>query len=199
MSGETLAASGVEDLFRASGALLEGHFLLTSGLHSPRYMQCSQVLKSPPLAEEVCRRLAALVEPRPLAAVVGPALGGIIVAYELARALKTAALFTERRDGKMGLHRGFTLQPGDRVLVAEDVVTTGGSASEVLENVRALGAVPVAVAALVCRGKPDFGLPFYRLFDWSPPTFNAASCPLCREGRPLVKPGSRTPPAPAAG
>lgn len=180
--------------FREAGALLDGHFRLSSGLHSPQYLQCALVLKDPALAERLCRRLADQVRGFGVDVVIGPALGGILVAYELARALGLPTLFTERVDGTMTLRRGFRLEPGSKVLLAEDVVTTGGSLHGVLTVVREAGAEPVAVAALVNRTSgrdPAFGVPFEALVTLDVPTYEPEACPLCRDGVPVVKPGSR--------
>ena len=185
------------EVFREAGALLEGHFLLSSGLHSPKYLQCALVLEDPARAERLCRQLVRAFSDDRIECVVGPALGGILVAYELARALGTRSLFTERQDGKMTLRRGFALRPGERVLLAEDVVTTGGSLREVQDLVRAAGAEVVAVAALVDRTSgrdPGFGIPLASLLKMDVPTYPPESCPLCEADQPVVKPGSRTAP-----
>ncbi len=181
------------ELFRRTGVLQEGHFRLTSGRHSDQYLQCAQVLQYPEHAEALCRQLAAWFADARVDAVVGPALGGIIMAYEMARQLGCRALFAEREEGRMCLRRGFVLRPGERVLVAEDVITTGGSVNEVLEVVAAAGARSVGVAALVDRsgGEVDFGIPLRTLLRLRIPSYSPADCPLCRQGVPLVKPGSR--------
>jgi len=181
-------------LFETTGAVLKGHFLLSSGLHSPVYIQCAKLLQHPDLAERVCRTLAEKVRGLgPVQAVVGPALGGIVVAYELARALGVRGMFAERDNGRMCLRRGFEVSPGERVLIAEDVVTTGRSSLEVAEVVRAAGGNPVGIACLVDR-RPDATepkLPVISLLRIELETFSPEECPLCREGIPLVKPGSR--------
>lgn len=186
--------------FQQHGALLEGHFLLSSGLHSPRYLQCALVLQDPPLAtrlgEELGRGLQPLLSGQPVGAVVAPALGGVIVGHEVARALGCRALFTERQEGGMTLRRGFALAPGERVVVAEDVVTTGKSTREVIEVARSLGAHVVAVGSLVDRsGGADLGVPRHSLLALDVPTWAAGECPLCRQGSRPVKPGSRPQPA----
>jgi len=186
------------EVFRQAGALLEGHFLLSSGLHSPKYLQCALVLEDPARAERLCRQLARAFSDDRIECVIGPALGGIIVAYELARALGARSLFTERQDGKMTLRRGFAVRPDERVLLAEDVVTTGGSLREVQDLVLAAGAKVVAVAALVDRTSgrdPGFGVPLASLVKVDVPTYPPESCPLCEAGQPVVKPGSRTAPS----
>jgi orotate phosphoribosyltransferase len=188
-------------LFKERGALLEGHFLLTSGLHSPRYLQCARVLMDPQVATRLGAELADAL--RPLlgstspTAVVAPALGGVLVAHEVARALGCASLFTERQDGTMTLRRGFTLSEGDAVVVVEDVITTGGSTREVIEAVRARGATVLAVGSLVDRsgGTVDLGLPRRSLLSLEVPTYTAEACPLCASGSKPEKPGSRARPS----
>ena len=183
------------EAFIKAGALLDGHFLLTSGLHSPRYLQCAQVLQNPALAEKLCTQLAAKLMNLKAETVIGPALGGILVAYELARALGVRNLFAERnKDGQMELRRGFVVRPGERILLAEDVVTTGGSLKEVMAIVKAAGGNVVGVASLVNRTSgrdPAFGMPFVSLLTVDVPTWSAEDCPLCKQGSKPVKPGSR--------
>lgn len=187
--------------FKERGALLEGHFLLSSGLHSPRYLQCARILMDPELATRIGAALAAKLTPllagaRP-SAVVAPALGGVLVAHEVARGFSCRGLFTERQDGLMTLRRGFSLDPEERVVVVEDVITTGGSTREVLECVRGRGARVLAVGSLVDRsgGGVDLGLPRASLLSLEVPTWEAASCPLCAQGDRPEKPGSRAKPA----
>jgi orotate phosphoribosyltransferase len=183
--------------FQDQGALLEGHFLLTSGLHSPRYLQCARVLMDPALATRLGADLAARLRPlltgQEPRAVVAPALGGVIVAHEVARAFSCPGLYTERQDGAMMLRRGFALEPGEPVVVVEDVVTTGGSTREVMEAVRTRGAEVLAVGSLVDRsgGAVDLGVPRASLLALEVPTWPAESCPLCAEGSKPEKPGSR--------
>ncbi|HAZ27734.1 TPA: orotate phosphoribosyltransferase [Candidatus Acetothermia bacterium] len=181
-------------LLRETEALLEGHFLLSSGLHSPRYIQCARLLQHPAHAARVGQALAAKVRALgAVDAVVGPALGGIIVAYELGRALGVRGLFTERDQGTMTLRRGFWIAPGERVLVAEDVVTTGRSSLEVASVVEAHGGRVVGVACLVDRRpEDDLALPLVALVKMTIATHPPEACPLCRGGVPLVKPGSRS-------
>jgi len=189
--------NAILDVFREAGALLEGHFLLSSGMHSPTYLQCALVLQDPGRAERLCSELAREFEEANVQTVVGPAIGGIVVAHEVARALGTRALFAERQDGRMTLRRGFTVEAGERILLAEDVVTTGGSLREVQEMVTAAGADVVGVAALVDRTSgrdPGFGMPLVSLVEINVPAYEADDCPLCRDGLPLVKPGSRAKP-----
>ncbi|HVQ31961.1 MAG TPA: orotate phosphoribosyltransferase [Vicinamibacteria bacterium] len=187
-------------VFKERGALLEGHFLLTSGLHSPRYLQCARMLMDPELATRLGAELADQLRPllggaRPRA-VIAPALGGVLVAHEVARGFSCRGLFTERQDGHMTLRRGFTLEPEEEVVVVEDVITTGGSTREVVECVRGLGARVLAVGSLVDRsgGTVDLGLPRSSLLSLEVPTWEAASCPLCAAGGTPVKPGSRPQP-----
>ncbi|MDN5365394.1 MAG: orotate phosphoribosyltransferase [Thermacetogenium sp.] len=181
-------------VFKERGALLEGHFRLTSGLHSNRYIQCAKVLMYPDLAAELCTKIAAHFKGLDVDLVVGPAIGGIIVAQEVGRALGVKAMFTEREQGKMTLRRGFEIKAGERVVVVEDVVTTGGSTREVIELVKAHGGVLIGVASLVDRhsGDLDFGVPYYSLLKLQIDTYDPADCPLCRDGLPVVKPGSRS-------
>ncbi len=182
------------DEFRQTGALLEGHFLLSSGRHSPVYFQCALVLQDPRRAEALCGRLARAFAEDRVETVLAPAVGGIIVAHEVARALGARALFAERVGGQMTLRRGFALSPGERVLLVEDVVTTGGSLREVQRAAEDAGAEVVALAALVDRtgGRdPGFGVPLTSLVRIDAPTYLPEDCPQCREGLPLVKPGSR--------
>jgi orotate phosphoribosyltransferase len=181
-------------MLKETGALLEGHFLLSSGLHSPRYLQCAQVLQHPQHAEWCGRALASFFSDSQIAAVVAPAIGGIIVAHETARALGVRALFTEREGGVMTLRRGFRLEPGERVLVVEDVVTTGGSTRETIEAVMKAGGLVVAAASLVDRsgGVVDVGVRRVALLTLEVPAYDPANCLLCRQGAaPAIKPGSR--------
>src|SRR6185295_10329605 len=185
-------------VFVERGALLEGHFLLSSGLHSPRYLQCARVLMDPVLATRLGAALGALLGPalaaRPATAVVSPALGGVVIGQEVARALGVNALFTEREAGKMTLRRGFRLGTPDVVVVVEDVVTTGGSTREVIDVVRQRGGAVAAAAALVDRsGSAGAGLPvpLHSLLQIDVPTWAAEDCPLCAKGGTAVKPGSR--------
>jgi len=181
-------------LFRDSGALLEGHFLLSSGLHSSRYLQCALVLEDPATAERMGRELAAKVAARP-SAVVSPALGGVIIGHEVARAFGVRHIFTERdAAGRAVLRRGFALRPGDRVVVVEDVVTTGLSTREVIAVARAAGAEVLAIAAMIDRSgnRAAFDVPFVSLAQLDVPATPPDSCQLCRAGQPVVKPGSRT-------
>ena len=184
----------VLELLRESDALLEGHFQLSSGLHSDRYFQCALALSYPDRAERLARALAARLEEE-FDVVVGPALGAVVWAQEVGRALGARAMFTERKDGRMELRRGFRVDPSARVLVVEDVVTTGGSAKEAIAALRALGVEPRAVACIVDRsgGQPfaDVGLPLTALARVTVRTEAPESCALCAQGVPVDKPGSR--------
>lgn len=182
--------------FRASDALLEGHFILSSGLRSPRYLQCARVLMDPAradrLATELAGRIPKLVRDQ-IEAVVSPAMGGIIIGHEMGRALGRPAMFLERPQGVFELRRGFRLDPGTKVLMVEDVVTTGLSSREAIEAVRAAGAEVLAEAALVDRsgGVVDLGVPFYPLIRLDVPTYDSDSLPADLAAIPAVKPGSR--------
>jgi orotate phosphoribosyltransferase len=183
--------------FEERGALLSGHFLLSSGLHSSRYVQCARVLMDPVLAKALGADLAAALRPllgeREAKAVVAPALGGVLVAHEVARALGCRGLFTERQDGRMVLRRGFELAAGEPVVVVEDAITTGRSTREVLDAVAAHGALVLAVGSLVDRsgGAVDLGLPRRSLLTLEVPSWPASACPLCATGSKPEKPGSR--------
>lgn len=180
-------------IFQETGALLEGHFQLTSGLHSARYLQCALVLQHPAHAEFAGRMLAAKFSDDRIDAVVAPAIGGIIVAHETARAIGARALFTEREGGVMTLRRGFRLNRGERVLVVEDVVTTGGSTRETIEAVINSDGVVVGAGSLVDRsgGTVDVGVRRQSLLTLEVPSYNPSECPLCKEGLPPTKLGSR--------
>ena len=175
------------------GALKQGHFRLTSGLHSDRYMQCAALFQFPKESEQLCAALAEKFAGQKIDLVAGPALGGIIMAYEVARALGVPNIFSEREDGKMTFRRGFRIEAGQKVLVVEDVVTTGGSVKEVIGLVRAAGGEVVGVGSVVDRGggKADFGVPFHALMTLEATNWKEEDCPLCKEGMPIVKPGSR--------
>ncbi len=180
-------------LFRELEALQEGHFLLSSGRHSDTYFQCARVLQFPELARELGRLLAERIAVQEIDAVVSPALGAILIGHEVARAVGRRFLFTERVGGEMALRRGFSLEPGERVLIVEDVVTRGTSTAEVAGIVAAGGAEVVGVACLVDRTAPDVTLPapLTGLLRVDAVSWEPADCPLCRQGLPLVKPGSR--------
>jgi orotate phosphoribosyltransferase len=202
------------DLFRRSGALLEGHFRLTSGLHSSGYLQCALVLQHPQSAEALGAEIARLTRDLRATVVLSPALGGVIIGHEVGRALSVRAMFAERQDGTLTLRRGFMLGESDRVLVVEDVLTTGGSTRETMQVARASGAQVVGAASIVDRSgasnlrppqgradqgreaigstrRADLGVPFSTLLDIDLPTYEPDKCPLCAQGLPVVKPGSR--------
>jgi orotate phosphoribosyltransferase len=178
-------------IFRETGVMLEGHFLLTSGRHSDKYMQCARLFQYPDIAEKFAKELAGKFSGVDL--VAGPALGGIIIAYEVSRHLNVRNVFAERDNGQMTLRRGFEIPKGARVLVVEDVVTTGGSVREVMELVRSLGGEVAGVGSIVDRsdGKVDFGVPFAAVLSMEVVSWVPDQCPLCHDGWPLVKPGSR--------
>jgi orotate phosphoribosyltransferase len=187
-------AADVLDRFRRAGALLEGHFRLTSGLHSSGYLQCALVLQHPDLAEALGGAIASRVRDLGARVVLSPALGGIVIGQEVGRALGIRAVFAERQDGRLTLRRGFALTPGEQVLVVEDVVTTGGSTRETIDVARAAGAQVVGAAAIIDRsgGEQRLDVPFHALAVVALPTYEPEVCPLCLAGQPVVKPGSRT-------
>jgi orotate phosphoribosyltransferase len=184
------------DLFRRSGALLDGHFRLTSGLHSTGYLQCALVLQYPAHAEMLGRAIADAVRSLKPSVVLSPALGGVVIGHEVGRALGVRALFAERQDGLLTLRRGFMLSETDRVVVIEDVVTTGGSTKETMQVAVAAGGHVVGAASIVNRsgGMANLGAPYSALLDMALPTYEPAACPLCAQGLPVVKPGSRPQP-----
>jgi len=179
------------EVFEETGAYLKGHFRLTSGLHSSEYLQCALVLQHPSLAQrfggELARRFG------PCDVVVSPAIGGLIIGHEVAKALRCRFLFAEREDGKMTLRRGFHVRAGERAVVIEDVVTTGGSTREVIELLRAAGAEVTGAGSIIDRsgGRVDLGVPRVALATLDAVAWNQEECPLCKDGVPLVKPGSR--------
>lgn len=188
----------IEARLQGTAALLRGHFLLSSGLHSDQYIQCARLLSYPQHAEYVGQTLADRYRSaghREVDVVVGPALGGIVVAHEVARALGVRALFAERENGALTLRRGFALAPGERVLVVEDVITTGGSAKETAALCRALSADVVGFAAIVERDESHGLTPLTALWHVRPKLYRATDCPLCRGGSAAIKPGSRATPA----
>ncbi|MDR1619683.1 MAG: orotate phosphoribosyltransferase [Clostridiales bacterium] len=182
------------DLMKMSGAFLEGHFLLTSGKHSGKYCQCARLLRFPNLAEQALAPVARRIKSLNATKVCGPAMGGILVSYELARQLGVESLFTERLDGEVTLRRGFTVSPGDRVIIAEDVITTGKSTMETYDALVAQGANIVGVACLVDRSNDGLSLPMpvYSAINLHIDIYDPDACPLCKAGagKP-VKPGSR--------
>lgn len=194
LAGVTAASpETILDLFRRVGALLDGHFRLSSGLHSPGYLQCALVLQHPREAESCGAAIAERVRGLAPQVVLSPALGGIVIGHEVARALGVRAIFAERQDGTLTLRRGFSLDPGERVLVVEDVVTTGGSTRETMDVARAAGAKVVGAASIIDRsgGQQSLDVPYHSLAPVSLPTYQPDACPLCAAGSPVVKPGSR--------
>lgn len=183
----------VVSLFTKCNALLEGHFKLSSGLHSGKYLQCALVLQNPKIAEPLAKALAEKFSGLKIDLVVGPALGGVTFAYEVARALGVRGIFTERDDGKMILRRGFSIKDGEKALIVEDVVTTGLSTKEVMAVVKAHGGEVIAVASIIDRSdvKPDYGVRFESLAKVKIETYKPEECPLCKDGSPAIKPGSR--------
>jgi len=182
------------EIFRQHAAVLEGHFILSSGLHSDRYIQCALVLQHPRVAEQLCSELAAKLRRLGATVVAAPALGGVIVSHEVARALGLRALFTERQEGAMTLRRGFSLAAGEPTLVVEDVITTGGSTRETMAAVEQAGGKVVGVGSLIDRsgGTADLGVPKTALVTLSVQNYKPEECPLCQSGIPAIKPGSRT-------
>ncbi len=185
----------VMEIFEASGALLKGHFRLSSGRHSDQYLQCALVLQYPWYAEKLCNALGEMAKPLAPKAVVSPALGGVVVGQELARALKVRAIFTERNKetDTMELRRGFTVEKGEKIFAVEDVITTGKSVKEAIQVIRSLGAEVVGAGCLIDRsgGKNTFDVPLKSLVAMVVESWEEKDCPLCRKGLPVVKPGSR--------
>jgi orotate phosphoribosyltransferase len=195
----TITSSDVERVFREAGALREGHFILASGRHSPLYLEKFQVLQHPAETERLCGAIAAWGRSLDVATVAGPTTGGIILAHEVARQLGARSIYAERREGAPGreFRRGFALAPGERVLVVDDIMTTGGSVDETIDAVRAAGGSVAGAAVLVDRsgGAARLAVPLHALWRLEIPSYTAAECPLCAKGVPAVHPG--TTPAPA--
>ncbi len=189
----TLTRDDILNIFKETEALLEGHFILTSGLHSASYFQCAKVFQYPWHAEALCRDTADHFKDEKIDVVVSPAVGGIVFGQEVGRLLNVRAVFSERVNGKMTLRRGFNISPGERVLLAEDVTTTGGSVKEVIELLNESMAEIVAVTAVVDRssGKAQFSIPYFSLFQMEVINYKPDNCALCAEGSHAVKPGSR--------
>lgn len=188
-----LTKEDILNIYKKHNALLEGHFLLSSGLHSDRFLQSALVMQYPVIAEQVVMELALKMYDVPFTTVVSPAVGGIRFGYEFARQLKKRALFTERVNEVMSFKRGFALEKGEKVVIAEDVVTTGKSTKECMDAVTAAGGHVVAITCLVDRsnGQAKFDVPFYPLVQVDVSVFDPADCPLCKKGLPAIKPGSR--------
>jgi orotate phosphoribosyltransferase len=198
----------VESVYKDAGALLEGHFILSSGNHSNRYLQSAKVLENPATAELLATALAKMIRESGLEidTVCAPALGGVIAGYELARALKVRSIFAERKDGTMELRRGFEIAKGEKIIICEDIITTGGSAMEVAKIITELGGEVVAFAALANRGfckregseipranncKLLENVPFFALDDFEFAMYEPSDCPMCKDGSVAIKPGSR--------
>lgn len=192
-----MTPEAVRRQFEETGALLKGHFKLSSGLHSDRYLQCAKVLQHPDRAGALGAALAELLAPAEPGVVVSPAMGGVIIGHEVGRGIGLRAIFTERVEGVFALRRGFALDAGERVAVVEDVVTTGKSTKEVLDVVREAGAVPVVCGSIIDRRASAEktvavdGIPYHALLALEVPAWEPAACPLCARGEPLVAPGSR--------
>ncbi|MBR5235970.1 MAG: orotate phosphoribosyltransferase [Clostridia bacterium] len=183
----------VMEILKEAGVLLEGHFQLTSGRHSDKYLQCAKIFQDTRYSEELCADLAAKFKDKNVELVIGPAIGAISMSYEVSRHLGVRNIFAERENGAMTLRRSFTVEPGQRVLVVEDVVTTGGSVREVIDLVRAQGGEVIGVGVVVDRtgGKIDFGVPLESVISIDVVSFEPEDCPLCKAGVSVVKPGSR--------
>jgi orotate phosphoribosyltransferase len=193
-----LRTEEVIERFKTTGALLDGHFVLSSGLHSANYLQCALVLQHPAEAESFGRAIAAHFREQDIELVASPAIGGIVIGHEVARQLGARFIWTERENGQMTLRRGFSVAPGETTLVVEDVVTTGGSTLETIKTLQAAGANVIAAASIIDRsdGKADVGVPRIALATLSVPSVDPSVCELCRRGEPAIKPGSRKAPRP---
>lgn len=180
--------------FRDSGALLDGHFILSSGLHSPKYLQCALALQYPADAAKFGAAIAERFLDEGIDTVASPAIGGLVIGYATAAAMNVRFLWTERQDGVMTLRRGFTLKPGERILVVEDVITTGGSTRECIAALEANGGKVVAAASIIDRsnGQADVGVPRVSLVSLDVPSYSPDVCPMCAQGLEAIKPGSRT-------
>ena len=188
-----MTAEDVIQKFKDSGALLEGHFVLTSGLHSAAYLQCALVLQSPETAAQFGHAIAENFRNANIQAVAAPAIGGIVIGHEVASALGVRFIWTERENGRMTLRRGFSVSPGERMLVVEDVVTTGGSTRETIDVLRLHGADVFGAASIIDRssGKADVGVKRFALATLNVASVEPALCDLCKRGEPAIKPGSR--------
>lgn len=188
-----MTSEEVLNIYKETGALLTGHFLLSSGLHSERYLQSALVLQQPEIATKLCADLGARFKDHTIEVVIAPALGGILVAHETARALNVRGIFAERQSGALTLRRGFSIRSGERVLVVEDIITTGTSIKETIDVVKKAGGIVIAAASLIDRsgGNADLGVPYQSLATLDVPTYKPDACPLCKSGSKPVKPGSR--------
>ncbi len=187
-----MTSQDILNLLKQTNALLEGHFVLTSGLHSPQYVEKFRLLEQPKITESLCKELAEKFKDENVTVVVGPMTGGIILAYEVGKQLGTKAIFTERFDGRMKFRRGFSLNKDDRVLIVEDIITTGGSVQEVIEAINELGAKIIGIGCLVDRSndKAKFPYPFKPLLKLDVAAWKQDDCPLCKENVAITKPGS---------
>ncbi len=184
--------SNIVEILKYSDALLEGHFLLSSGKHSNRYIQCAKVLRFPDRAEKVLASVVDQIKDLDIDIVVGPAMGGVVVSYELGRQLGKEAIFTERKNNIMELRRGFKIQKGAKIIIAEDVVTTGKSTIETKKVLEELGGEVIGVACIADRTSGDIGMPIYSAIKLDIQVYDADECPLCKEGKiEVIKPGSR--------
>lgn len=179
------------EILKQSDALLEGHFLLTSGKHSNRYVQCAKVLRYPDKAEQILKPVADKLKTMDVDLLVGPAMGGIIVAYELGRQIGVEAIFTERVDGKMELRRGFEVKKGQRIVICEDVVTTAKSSLEVKDLLESMGGEVIAIASIIDRTKGNVEIDIISSLPLEIEAYDPEDCPLCKAGIPYIKPGSR--------
>jgi len=188
-----LSKERIMEILKEAGVLLEGHFLLTSGRHSNKYLQCAKIFQYTKYSEELCRELAEKFKDDGVDVVIGPAIGAIQMSYEVSRWLGVKNIFAERENGVMTLRRNFTIEKGQRVLVVEDVVTTGGSVREVIRIVEEAGGKVIGVGSIVDRtgGKIDFGYKYESVISMEVESYEAENCPLCKEGIPVIKPGSR--------
>lgn len=182
----------IEEIFKKSGALLNGHFLLTSGLHSPVYWEKFRVLQFPGYTEQLCQMIADHFRKQDIQVVAGPTTGGIILAFEVARLLGVRGIFAEKEGAERSFRRGFDISPGERVLIVDDILTTGSSIREVMAAVTRLKGKIIGIGVLVDRSeeKPDFGVPVFSCHRAITPAYPPENCPLCAAGIPLVKPGS---------
>ncbi|HWP51488.1 MAG TPA: orotate phosphoribosyltransferase [Clostridia bacterium] len=180
-------------LLKDAQVLQTGHFRLTSGRHSDKYMQCARVFEDAKYAEPICKDIAEAFRDKKIDLVVGPAIGGVIITYEVSRQLGVRNIFAERENGVMTLRRGFSVEPGWRILVVEDTITTGGSVKEVIALMKEKGGVVVGVGSVVDRsnGAVNFGVPLHAAVSMEVLSYEEADCPLCKQGLPIIKPGSR--------
>lgn len=183
--------NNVLEILKESGALLEGHFLLSSGKHSNKYCQCAKLLQYPDKAEQVLKVASDKLKDINFDIIVGPAMGGVIVSYELARQCSKPGIFTERENGVMTFRRGFKIEPGQKVVISEDVVTTGKSSLETAKVIENLGGEVVGIACIVDRCSNDLKYPIYSCIELEIQSYDADNCPLCKQGIPYIKPGSR--------